>query len=841
MKLSTMTLSLLFFLLIALAISPSSASAAICPTGICGDGFVDPGEECDDGNLTVGDGCSADCTESFNMVVGTTLFTYPGEHPRDMAAADLNNDGITDLIVTNYRAAYLYTYLISPEGAITLAGRYALGSNTITVNVGNLNGDHFIDVVTADADTDQMHVFFGNGDGTLTLARIFRPGNRPWSVTVGDINTDGYADIIVANRYTHHFTVYLGDGTGNFVEGQSISTGGDTTGSDVSDINGDGYNDAAFVSCDETYGTPSLQVYTGDTVGLSLSFNYGMADSYLSAVKFIDLDRDGYKDIVTSGGPNLRAFSNQKDGTFTFTNVNNENQWGYRMDLGDLNNDGNLDVTVRSRYEYAMRVFEADGNGWFRAVHTYVMPYTQETATGLIIDLDGDGMPDVLTSVSNAGVVVPIINHNYYQFPACGDSRIGRGENCEDGNTANGDGCSEVCRIEESQDSDHDGLPDNDEWLVTSTDPLNPDSDGDCVFDGDEYCAGADPLDPSDQDGCVQIASPLGNWHMLVTLLGAPPSMDIDVYLTAPKVEPLIKHSLKNVGKVSQTPVKDGEIVTFSILVNGDYEYGSDSVFGRVTMIDAYSYRVGFEVLPLQSANWDYKDLTLLVEFVTRAPAVGIHTNSLDEFTASKATSAATDTDVALGFDGFAHLTIPADAVDPDAGAILTAGLPNYYQTVADPGKEMIGKFYKVNLTNGADGLINDKKASLTIAYEDSDNDGLVDGTALMADELAVYRFNNDTNSWEELPTETFPESKVVTAQTGNFSLFALGGKMPERLDDTSGSHSSANHGLFGCSVGEETGGPSGTFNLLLIFLAVLITAEACHLYGKKFGKPGSD
>jgi cysteine-rich repeat protein len=30
--------------------------------GVCGDGVRDPGEECDDGNLTNGDGCSASCT-----------------------------------------------------------------------------------------------------------------------------------------------------------------------------------------------------------------------------------------------------------------------------------------------------------------------------------------------------------------------------------------------------------------------------------------------------------------------------------------------------------------------------------------------------------------------------------------------------------------------------------------------------------------------------------------------------------------------------------------------------------------------------------------------------------
>ncbi|MBI2897017.1 MAG: DUF4215 domain-containing protein [Deltaproteobacteria bacterium] len=32
-----------------------------CAVPACGDGFLDPGEECDDGNLTDGDGCPADC------------------------------------------------------------------------------------------------------------------------------------------------------------------------------------------------------------------------------------------------------------------------------------------------------------------------------------------------------------------------------------------------------------------------------------------------------------------------------------------------------------------------------------------------------------------------------------------------------------------------------------------------------------------------------------------------------------------------------------------------------------------------------------------------------------
>jgi len=39
-----------------------AARQAVCiDPGSCGDGVIDPGEVCDDGNVTDGDGCSADC------------------------------------------------------------------------------------------------------------------------------------------------------------------------------------------------------------------------------------------------------------------------------------------------------------------------------------------------------------------------------------------------------------------------------------------------------------------------------------------------------------------------------------------------------------------------------------------------------------------------------------------------------------------------------------------------------------------------------------------------------------------------------------------------------------
>jgi len=99
---------------------------------------------------------------------------------------------------------------------------------------------------------------------------------------------------------------------------------------------------------------------------------------------------------------------------------------------------------------------------------------------------------------------------------ACGNGKIDSDEECDDGNTQNGDGCSSKCKIEGGyacievdgeqicgEDPDGDGLPTNYEDVI-GTDPLNPDTDGDGLTDGLEVLGptGTNPLDPdTDHDG----------------------------------------------------------------------------------------------------------------------------------------------------------------------------------------------------------------------------------------------------------------------------------------------------------------------------------------------------
>ena len=65
---------------------------------VCGDGVVEPGEQCDDGNLLDGDGCSGNCTLEGLLVCGDGI-VQPGEQCDDGNAVN------TDLCTTACKLA----------------------------------------------------------------------------------------------------------------------------------------------------------------------------------------------------------------------------------------------------------------------------------------------------------------------------------------------------------------------------------------------------------------------------------------------------------------------------------------------------------------------------------------------------------------------------------------------------------------------------------------------------------------------------------------------------------------------------------------------------------------
>jgi hypothetical protein len=94
--------------------------------------------------------------------------------------------------------------------------RIAVGADPWWVAAADLDGDGIPDVVTANNGSDDLSVRIGNGNGTFQAAQRFVAGGGPSSVAIADLNGDGFQDLAVANNFSDDVSVLLGNGNGTF-------------------------------------------------------------------------------------------------------------------------------------------------------------------------------------------------------------------------------------------------------------------------------------------------------------------------------------------------------------------------------------------------------------------------------------------------------------------------------------------------------------------------------------------------------------------------------------------------------------------------------------------------
>jgi hypothetical protein len=153
-----------------------------------------------------------------------------GAQPQAVRIADVNGDGLPDLVVANYGpgtdgtgmagVSVLLQSATSP-GTFLAPVNYATPDGAVDVAVGDLNGDGRPDLVVASLDPDftgAVSVLLQNAApaqaGTFAAATVYPGMGQPLSVAIGDLNGDGHPDIAVA------------DGTSATVLLQSASTPG---------------------------------------------------------------------------------------------------------------------------------------------------------------------------------------------------------------------------------------------------------------------------------------------------------------------------------------------------------------------------------------------------------------------------------------------------------------------------------------------------------------------------------------------------------------------------------------------------------------------------------------
>ncbi len=431
--------------------------AAASGTATCGDGIVEGGELCDDGNKKNHDGCSATCAPEI------------GRKLTSINAADLNGDGNQDLVVTASNAALLL--LGDGHGRFSEIRRLAkVRSNTPAI-VADFDGDGVPDVLTVpfSSRTHGLALAVNDGTGqftTVSLAPSLRltgpmlagdfdgdglldlvagstsspagavilyndgtgPNGDPISIPTGrgvtafamaDFDEDGILDLLVSSSSaTQPFTLFPGRSNGQYGSGETPFLGSKAAIPTVVDANQDLHEDV--VLCDPS-AQPACALQYGDGQGrfsAAVPSLDGFIGRDLRAVAAADFDGDGATDFVGvsrrddqtvvlfGAGPTLPAVSE--------TISTGDKPRAVAVD--DLNGDGKPDIVVANGGSDDLSIFINQGDRQFLALPKVRLPkdpqgnYGDNPSAILFFDLNGDGKRDVVVSQEGSANIARFIN-----------------------------------------------------------------------------------------------------------------------------------------------------------------------------------------------------------------------------------------------------------------------------------------------------------------------------------------------------------------------------------------------------------------------------------------------
>ena len=249
---------------------------------------------------------------------------FSGTNYGQVAAADFNNDGITDIAAAANGIYYMEVKLGNNTGTFTPS--QDISTNVIDIVAADVNNDNNKDLVTLFWDGASQYnivTYLGLGNGTFGAA-ITTTSAMSDVIYVVDVNNDGSLDVVQNLVIPGSLVFRLGNGTGNFAAPSNTITG--ITKACFDDFNNDGFID--FVSTNAS--GINVKKYNGNGTGaFTLAGTYpatSVGFGNTGIVKSADLNADGFKDIVVICGGGAVNYCTSLLGTSTgsfsaYTNV----------------------------------------------------------------------------------------------------------------------------------------------------------------------------------------------------------------------------------------------------------------------------------------------------------------------------------------------------------------------------------------------------------------------------------------------------------------------------------------------------------------------------------------
>ncbi|MEZ6235765.1 MAG: FG-GAP-like repeat-containing protein [Phycisphaerales bacterium] len=164
-----------------------------------------------------------------------------GDAPRGIAVLDVDGDGDQDVVNTNANSGNLSLMLNDGTGVFGPPTFFdSGGTGEWSLGAADMNEDGLLDLVVGARTSGQFIVAISNGDATFTMMPPRSAGGGPWQLALGDLNADGHIDVASANSQQNRGAIVLGDGLGGLGTPTTYTTGPFPLATDLGDLDGDG-------------------------------------------------------------------------------------------------------------------------------------------------------------------------------------------------------------------------------------------------------------------------------------------------------------------------------------------------------------------------------------------------------------------------------------------------------------------------------------------------------------------------------------------------------------------------------------------------------------------------
>jgi hypothetical protein len=336
-----------------------------------------------------------------NGNLGTPLSYLSGTKPTGIAVGDFNKDGKLDVAVTNSNDNDVAVVLGTGSGTFTdIENFISGGSPAHALAVGDFNGDNNADfLVNNSTRLFAVDLFTGNGKGIFTQAATVSVNADASSIAAADFNQDKKLDFVATQTANNAVAIVLGNGNGTFGTAGYVATDSGPVAVAAADLNGDGWPD--IVTANSPGNDVSVLINTkSSNLNFNPAVNYPVGTAP-SAVALGDLNNDGFIDIVVanSGSADVSVLLGKGDGTFQPAVTYSVGNGPSGITLAKTSGHIYPDIIVTNQTDSSVSVLLGNGDGTFEAATTYTIPNSSPVGV-TTADINSNGILDLIVTES---------------------------------------------------------------------------------------------------------------------------------------------------------------------------------------------------------------------------------------------------------------------------------------------------------------------------------------------------------------------------------------------------------------------------------------------------------